>query len=292
MTMSDCIVVGIITCSTIRGGLNASLPSQENCEDVEWQTVRLEQEKAIPKYEVMFEDSFNSDNEGRGNLHYRGFKNWFVTRGEVDLVGSGFRYYDSEHNLYADLNGTEYCGQSGIPGALQSKGTFVLKPGTYVLKFDLACNPQQIEGKVNIRLANVFQESFSLNNGEYCGEFKTETHTISVSKLTKGKLIFEYQGQNWGDILLDNVRLLECGSHRKVGLSEGILRKNMAEQLLNDISDAEVVEKSEDLNHAFRSLNEICERAIETCSAMLSARYDYRQDESVNNEKGNENGNE
>ncbi len=278
MTMSDCILVGILMCSTVPDRLGAFLSPQETCKEAERHTIHLEQEKAIPRYEVIFEDSFDGDNEGRGNLHYRGFKNWFVTRGEVDLVGSGFRYYDSEHNLYADLNGTEYRGQSGIPGALQSKETFVLKPGTYVLEFDLACNPQQIQGKVNVRLANVFREDFPLDNGEYCGEFKTETHTISVSKLTKGKIVFEYQGQNWGDILLDNVRLLECESHRKVGLSEGILRKNMAEQLLNDISDAEILDKAENLTDAFRSLNEICERAIETCSALLSARYDNRQD--------------
>lgn len=292
MTISDCIVVGILMCCTVQGRLGTSFPPQDTSEQIEQQIIRLEPEKAIPRYELILEDSLNSENEGRGNLHYRGFKNWFVIRGEVDLIGGGFRYYDSEHNLYADLNGTEYRGQSGIPGALQSKETFVLKPGTYVLEFDLACNPQQIQGKVNVRLANVFREDFPLDNGEYCGEFKTETHTISVSKLTKGKIVFEYQGQSWGDVLLDNVRLLKCESHRKVGLSEGILRKNMAEQLLNDISGAEIVEKSEDLNHAFRSLNEICERAIETCSAMLSARYDNRQDQSVNNEKGDENGNE
>jgi hypothetical protein len=64
------------------------------------------------------------------------------------------------------------------------------------------------------------------------------------------------------------------------------------EQIMIDISDANVPESTEDLKYAFSRLNEICEKAIETCSAMLTARYGNRQEESVNNEKGDENGNE
>ena len=64
------------------------------------------------------------------------------------------------------------------------------------------------------------------------------------------------------------------------------------EQIMTDISDANVPESTEDLKYAFNRLNEICERSMKIRDAMLSARYDNRQDESVNNEKGDENGNE
>lgn len=64
------------------------------------------------------------------------------------------------------------------------------------------------------------------------------------------------------------------------------------EQIMTDILDANVPESTEDLKYAFNRLNEICEKSGKIRDAMLSARYGNRQEESVNNEKGDENGNE
>lgn len=65
-----------------------------------------------------------------------------------------------------------------------------------------------------------------------------------------------------------------------------------AQQILVDISDAEVEESTEDLKITFDRLNKICERAVETCDAMLAAKYDNKQEHTANDEKGAENGNE
>ncbi len=57
-------------------------------------------------------------------------------------------------------------------------------------------------------------------------------------------------------------------------------------QIMTDISDANVPESTEDLKYAFNRLNEICERSVKIRDAMLSARYQTEQDNTVKDEKG------
>lgn len=58
------------------------------------------------------------------------------------------------------------------------------------------------------------------------------------------------------------------------------------EQIMTDISDANVPESTEDLKYAFNRLNEICERSVKIRDAMLSARYQTEQDNALKDEKG------
>jgi len=63
-----------------------------------------------------------------------------------------------------------------------------------------------------------------------------------------------------------------------------------AHQVLTDISDAQVEQSTGDLKTAFSGLNEICEKAIEAYDAMLSVKFDSKQDSDADNEKGAEDG--
>lgn len=60
----------------------------------------------------------------------------------------------------------------------------------------------------------------------------------------------------------------------------------VVEQIMTDISGANVPERTEDLKYAFSRLNEICERSVKICDAMLSARYQTEQDNALKDEKG------
>lgn len=57
-------------------------------------------------------------------------------------------------------------------------------------------------------------------------------------------------------------------------------------QIMTDISDANVPERTEDLKYAFSRLNEICEKSVKIRDAMLSARYQTEQDNALKDEKG------
>jgi len=65
-----------------------------------------------------------------------------------------------------------------------------------------------------------------------------------------------------------------------------------AKQILVDISDAKVEESTEDLRTTFDRLEKICERAVETCDAMLAAKYDNKEEHIAKDVKGAENGDE
>jgi len=65
-----------------------------------------------------------------------------------------------------------------------------------------------------------------------------------------------------------------------------------AEQILTDISEAKVEKSTEDLKTTLNRLNNICKRAVETCDAMLTVRFDDEPGNSENNKKGAENGDE
>lgn len=62
-----------------------------------------------------------------------------------------------------------------------------------------------------------------------------------------------------------------------------------AEQILTDISDANINESTDDLKLAFKRLNKLCERAVRTRDAMLSVKFEDRKAPAVSEEKGLEN---
>lgn len=55
-----------------------------------------------------------------------------------------------------------------------------------------------------------------------------------------------------------------------------------AKQVLTEVSEAKVTKSTEDLQEAFRNLDAICKKAVETCDAMLAAKYKTNQEKSLN----------
>jgi len=65
-----------------------------------------------------------------------------------------------------------------------------------------------------------------------------------------------------------------------------------AEQILNDMNDAHVEERTGDLMVAFNHLGKLCNDAVKTADAMLSVSFDGKATGDANSLKGTEDGNE
>jgi len=135
---------------------------------------------------ILFMDDFNSENSGQGKLNYRGFENWEVSSGEVDLIGNGFWDYHSDHGLHLDMDGS-----ANKAGTLQSKTKFKLLPGIYTLEFDLAGNFQRSVNTVRVSMGDLYYEEFTLQATEPFRKIKRE---INVSTTLEARLVFQHRG--------------------------------------------------------------------------------------------------
>jgi hypothetical protein len=150
--------------------------------------------------EYRFRDTFDGENGGQAADNFVGFRQWDVTRGSVDLVGTG-RYDDflpPENGSGVDLDGS-----SSAAGTLQTKSDIVLAPGSYLLTFQLAGCPRLHDpNTVRVSLGSLYSESFTINSFT---PLRTYSRTITVAAQTSAKLTFSHAGGDDFGILLDNV---------------------------------------------------------------------------------------
>jgi hypothetical protein len=159
---------------------------------------------------AVFEETFDKDNSGRGSLHHRGFSQWYVPVGEVDLLGNGFHDVCPGHGLYVDLTGTKMDGTGKTPGMLQSKQTLELAAGRYRLSFDLAGDGRGEGVKVSVwlgRLGSVYKRSFV---GSQKAQFERKTAEFELGPDSRCRLSFVSEGAQ-GSVLVDNITLEKLG---------------------------------------------------------------------------------
>ena len=160
----------------------------------------------LPKSQVIFEDSFDKDNAGRGSLRYRGFSKWYVPVGEVDLLGNGFGDELPGYGLYVDLAGTKADGAEKTPGMLQSKQTLELAAGRYRLSLDLKADGADKREKVSVwlgRLGNIYKQSFA---GSKKAKFERKTAEFKLDKDSRCRLSFICRDAQ-ESVLIDNIKL-------------------------------------------------------------------------------------
>ncbi|MHB1219760.1 MAG: beta strand repeat-containing protein, partial [Alphaproteobacteria bacterium] len=119
---------------------------------------------------VVFNDDFDAENGGTGELNHFDFANWDVSAGSVDLIGNG--YFDAfpGNGLYVDMAGT-----TSQYGGLTTNVTFA--PGTYVIHLDLAGSIYAgIPGGVSISFGG-YSENIVLNGLETASIDRTITLT-------------------------------------------------------------------------------------------------------------------
>lgn len=169
-----------------------------------------EEVKSDFKPEILLTDNFDKENKGRGQFNYKGFEQWDVTRGEVDVAGNGFYDVQPGKGLFLDLDGS---ASPPVAGTLQSKRLFHLRPGNYLLKFDLGGNPYESRtNTVTVRLGEVFVEDFTLPKSPPHTPFKTMSRTIRVLQPVDARLVFQHHGGDLNGLFLDNVQLTYLGT--------------------------------------------------------------------------------
>jgi RHS repeat-associated protein len=148
---------------------------------------------------IVLTDNFDSENGGRGTFSFNAFTKWNVTRGTVDLFGNGFVDFLPQNGLYVDMDGT-----SGQAGRLESRDTFSLAPGNYLLKFDMMGPGVGDANTMTVSLGSSFSEVFSLPvNSPYL----TITRNITVATATNAKLVFDHAGGDFHGFVIDNIEL-------------------------------------------------------------------------------------
>jgi hypothetical protein len=148
---------------------------------------------------VVFSDDFEGENNQVGVYNWTSFANWNVLDGCVDLHGNGFHDVQPGKGLYVDLDGSCDAG-----GTLETKSTFTLEAGNYVLEFWMAGN-QRISDTdtVNVTVGS-YQEQFVLQHND---KFALRTRNFSVPAQTTVRIRFQNLGGDGRGALLDLVRL-------------------------------------------------------------------------------------
>lgn len=155
---------------------------------------------------VLFVDDFDTENGGVGAFNFRAFQNWNVIAGCVDLHGNGFpsvlRGVHVDQGLFVDLDGTCKPPQAGT---IETKNSFALEPGNYILEFWLAGNSRiPSSDTVTVSLGSLHTENIVLASN---APFRLHTRNITVTQQTSPKIRFVHQGGDDHGVLLDLVRL-------------------------------------------------------------------------------------
>jgi hypothetical protein len=154
---------------------------------------------------ILLEDTFDTENDGVGELDYFEFDHWTVTDGSVDLIGNGFwPLLPPSYGLFVDLDGS-----TGNAGIMTTKDAFSFEVGrTYRLSFDLAGNQRggnRDTVDVSVSVAG-WQESFTLAPFD---PIQTIMREFTVAAPVSGYLAFDHLGGDNVGLLLDNVVLTE-----------------------------------------------------------------------------------
>lgn len=158
---------------------------------------------------TLLSEDFNTDNEGYASNNLTDLATWKVTGGGISIYGSGPQ---NTYNNFYPTNGffVNLGGNSG--GRLETKDTFTLLPGQYLLTFDLGNNPLG-GGSTNtmtVSLGNVFSKSYSRTGSTPLG---TITELITVTTPTTAKLAFDESADPDGNgLIIDNVSLVAMQS--------------------------------------------------------------------------------
>lgn len=149
---------------------------------------------------LVFSDDIDGENGGAGMSNYTAWTNWNVVSGCVDLHGPGSTNPLPGNGVYLDLDGS--CNDAGT---MESKSTFSLAAGDYVLEFVMAGNNQANQSdEVEISVGTAMSETVVL---QWNAPFAVRSYPFTVSTSTSAKIRLQHAGGDDQGILIDAVRL-------------------------------------------------------------------------------------
>ena len=149
---------------------------------------------------LVFHDDIDSENDGDGVANYEDWDNWNVTEGCVDLHGPGATNPLPGNGVYLDLDGS--CLEAGT---MESKNSFTLDAGDYVLEFVMAGNNQAEQSdEVVISVGGALNRTVTL---PWDAPFAIRSYPFTVPSGTSAKIRLAHAGGDDQGILIDAVRL-------------------------------------------------------------------------------------
>jgi hypothetical protein len=145
----------------------------------------------------LFFDDFEGD--GPARLSATSLLNWNVGSGTVDVIGNGSNDVYPGNGLYLDMDGS-----SGDAARIETKTTFNLTPGDYVLAFSQGKNGTNAES-MNISVGSVFSTIFGSPQG--ADALTPRSFNFTVASATTGTIVFDHAGGDNQGLTVDNVRL-------------------------------------------------------------------------------------
>jgi hypothetical protein len=153
---------------------------------------------------LLFTDNFNAEPPVSSVLNYNAFANWNVSNGTVDLIVSGQFSIDCAGGVGKCV---DMDGSGSNAGRIDTKTTFNLAPGDYVLSFSASGN-QRLTTALNDSMTFGFDGiTSSATISDPNAPFATFTLPFTLSVTTSGTVFFEHAGGDNIGIILDNVVL-------------------------------------------------------------------------------------
>lgn len=159
--------------------------------------------------ELIFSDDFDSEITSDASLNYTAFHNWDVTAGFVDiqdalhLTSNGFPAPGNAEGHFVDMDGSNFAA-----GRIETKITFNLEPGVYLLEFDVAGhNRNETAGpnSMTVGLGNFYSEEIVRDSFD---PFETVSRELIVTTAISGKLVFDHAGGDNQGLYLDNISIV------------------------------------------------------------------------------------
>jgi len=154
---------------------------------------------------LVFEDSFDLDTSPS-------LINWNTTAGNVDLITASSWPDYNETGKFIDMDGTG----NNANATIETKTTFSLTPGTYILSFELGNNPTgnnalpSNDNKIKVTLGSLVNQTFVAPIGQ--PTLEPNAITFNVTTTTSAKIVFQELGSpSWNGTILDDVRLVKVG---------------------------------------------------------------------------------
>jgi PEP-CTERM motif len=151
---------------------------------------------------TLFADDFNAE-PGGSQLNYSAFANWNVSNGTVDLIASGGFGISCVGGVgkCVDMDGSTFDA-----GRLDTKTTFNLAPGNYVLSFSASGNQRSASADDSM-VFGFDGITDSVTIPDPTAPFATFTLPFTLLVATSGSIFFEHAGGDNIGIILDNVAL-------------------------------------------------------------------------------------
>ena len=147
----------------------------------------------------IFQDNFNTENGGVGQLNYTALSQWTINQDSVDLIGNGLYDFYPGQGLFLDLDGT-----TGGAGNSQIATKLSFGPGSYNLSFFLGNNPGSgsTTNQVKVEMGD-WSATYNTSNS-----ILPTTINVSFSTSVGGALTFSQFGpSDQQGSILDNVEL-------------------------------------------------------------------------------------